>query len=141
MNDRELFQFINGGLPDPFVICRLPSHLGFRIGSLSHQVLVHSRYAQKIRFKHRLEFGHFKLIPLCVHYGWAGVRGNTLVCLYSDLQVYGQIFKVAIKTTPSGHENWLMTFHRIRYGDVRPLIRKYRRVQMHYEDRENRDDP
>jgi hypothetical protein len=134
MNDADLHLLIHGGRTTPLLVARLEREFVELLDSNTDAVWLFPNVAQKLRFKHKLTFGHFLQIPLALKYGRVSQdRDGTLFFLYYDEVIYGCSFIVSVKVTGQRHELILSTAHKIRAAEATRKCRKFPAIRDFWE--------
>ena len=122
MTEEEWFEFITFGRPPIVSIGRLEKTLCSIIGSATSLVQMRHDYAQKSLSKHGILPQHFQIITWAIKRGIAYQdRASDLTFFWRD--TYSGWFQVTIKSSKSGTELWLKTFHRSEESKVKAKLK------------------
>lgn len=135
----QIVRFLDGRPPYQdrarfITIAALPADLRELLESTSPWVAISGVYADKIVKEKRMHRDQFMLIPLAIQYGEAGFDPKhpaSLTFFLNERVVYGRDFKLIVKRSWPGHENWVATFHRVDYSDIRRIRRRWNLLREH----------
>lgn len=115
-----------GNRIDPVIVCHLDKALAGQLGAVRGRVLMSDDTMAKQHLRHPdLSLEHYRvLVPTLMRGEYRQDTPRSAVISYTDVYLFGESFRAAVKVTQDGKRIYVVSFNRMRESKRKQASRK-----------------